>query len=101
MNASLHVRNDLKNLPLCTNFAESFAELANSDPAGTTRIVQCVEEAFCHTVEGAYEKGEDGEIILHAEDRAGWKSRCRTTGCPSTARFWQATTPARPPRTRT
>jgi len=82
MNASLHVRNDLKYLPLCTNFAESFAELADSDAAGTTRIVQCVEEAFCHVVEGAYEKGEDGEIILHAEDRGGLEISLQDPGLP-------------------
>jgi anti-sigma regulatory factor (Ser/Thr protein kinase) len=64
MKTSLHVENDLRFLPVCTSCAESFAALSVDDAARRNKIVLCVEEAFCHTVEHAYEAGETGEIVL-------------------------------------
>ena len=67
MKASLLVSNDIKYLPVCTSFAESFSTLNFDDATLRNQISLSVEEAFCHTIEHAYEKGESGDITINAE----------------------------------
>jgi len=83
MKASLQVYNDIKYLPVCTSFADSFASLGIDDPVLGNQVVLAVEEAFCHTVEHAYEPGETGEVSIDAEFQGkNLQISFRDTGLP-------------------
>lgn len=67
MLATICLTNNLTLLPVCLAFVQSFAALHFKDKTLTNRILLSTEEAFCHTVEQAYEPGETGQIIIEAK----------------------------------